>query len=530
MTRWKKWMAVLLCGVLAVALALVMAGAASDGYRVEGIQSVSLAAPTESVNAVTTTEAAALQAAEAFLATATSSVSAPKSASEVAVLTVVDAANAQRRFALLSQGEGYVLQHDNRYRRVTYDDFNTLVNALGSNRVYKYSALPTATLQTGGEAQTLSPAEGTYSYRRLSGKYSRRTPAASEKTLSVKTTENTIPLPVFSRSAESMQIKLSSNGALLWQGGYEKAKTARFPQSGLYEVEVQVGADTAPYRYNLTYRYSVNYAGEIAFSVAGNDTHLGEVVVLRVTGTTADDPLATYTSDISFSIPPKFHRQADGSQVALFPVSYLNAAGEHWVEVACGGRSARYAINAKDKTWQRQDLGVSTSTAEQTILSQQANAEYERVIAPLRPVADSTRHWSGRFILPVSDNKVTTQFGMVRYVNGSPTSSRHGALDLAVPLGTEVKATGAGRVLYAGFLQLTGNTVLIEHGYGLKSWYYHMDTLAVQTGDHVQQAAKIGTVGSTGFSTGPHLHFGMSVHNVFINPYTAIQTDLLSGG
>lgn len=276
------------------------------------------------------------------------------------------------------------------------------------------------------------------------------------------------------------------------------------------------------------YQYIRTNNGRVQFTATGDDTHLGEVTVLRITGITNADPLATWTSDISFTRPPQFFRQADGSQLMLFPVSYVNSVGQHWVEVTCAGETARYVINAKNKTWQRQDLTVDSTTTAETIESQQANTEFENAISPIRGIADDKAHWSGRFILPCSDDKVTTQFGMVRYVNGQATSVRHGAIDLAVPRGTTVKATGAGRVLYSGYLQLTGNTVVIEHGYGLKSWYYHMDSRNVQTGDMVTQAQQIGTVGSTGFSTGPHLHFGMSINNVFINPYTAINTDLLA--
>lgn len=265
----------------------------------------------------------------------------------------------------------------------------------------------------------------------------------------------------------------------------------------------------------------------IQFAVEGADTHLGEVVVLRVWGTAPNDAPATFTSDLPLNLPPRFHREADGSQTALFPVSYRNAPGEHWIRITAGDASARFTISAKDKNWQRQDLTVGAETAAETVNSQKANTEYEAAIAPLRAVEDE-KHWSGRFILPVSDERVTTEFGMVRYVNGELTSTRHGAIDLAVPRGTPVQASGSGRVLYAGFLQLTGNTVLIEHGYGLKSWYYHMDSLNVDTHAPVKQGDMIGTVGSTGFSTGPHLHFGMSVNNVFINPYTAIETDLLA--
>ena len=99
---------------------------------------------------------------------------------------------------------------------------------------------------------------------------------------------------------------------------------------------------------------------------------------------------------------------------------------------------------------------------------------------------------------------------------------------MAAPTGTRVGAAGNGRVLFAGYLRLSGYTVLIEHGFGLKTYYYHMDSINTQTGDMVEQGQKIGEVGSTGFSTGPHLHFGMSVNNVYVNPLTAIFTDLLS--
>ena len=65
--------------------------------------------------------------------------------------------------------------------------------------------------------------------------------------------------------------------------------------------------------------------------------------------------------------------------------------------------------------------------------------------------------------------------------------------------------------------------ILKEHGLGLKSWYYHMNGLNVAAGDRVEQGQQIGRVGSTGFSTGPHLHFALSVNQVFVNPWTPME-------
>ena len=81
-------------------------------------------------------------------------------------------------------------------------------------------------------------------------------------------------------------------------------------------------------------------------------------------------------------------------------------------------------------------------------------------------------------------------------------------------------ATNHGRVLFADYMIGTGNTVIIEHGYGLKSWYYHMVSLNTKTGDMVQKGDVIGLVGSTGFSNGTNMHFSISVNHVIAKPMT----------
>ena len=69
----------------------------------------------------------------------------------------------------------------------------------------------------------------------------------------------------------------------------------------------------------------------------------------------------------------------------------------------------------------------------------------------------------------------------------------------------------------------TDYTIIIDHGYGLKSWYYHMVSLDAKAGDMVKKGEVIGYVGSTGFSTGPHLHLAISVNNVFVNPMSFFE-------
>ncbi|WP_438446482.1 M23 family metallopeptidase [Gorillibacterium sp. sgz5001074] len=120
------------------------------------------------------------------------------------------------------------------------------------------------------------------------------------------------------------------------------------------------------------------------------------------------------------------------------------------------------------------------------------------------------------FVKPVN-GRLTTPYGYTRYVNGV-FNSIHRAVDLAAPTGTPVKAANSGKVVLAEELYLTGNSIYIDHGMHLFSQYAHLSKLSVRTGDTVTAGQVIGEVGSTGFSTGPHLHFTFWIGNTATNP------------
>lgn len=124
--------------------------------------------------------------------------------------------------------------------------------------------------------------------------------------------------------------------------------------------------------------------------------------------------------------------------------------------------------------------------------------------------------FTSSFVQPV-EGVLTTPYGYTRYVNNK-LDSTHNAIDLAAKTGTPIKATNDGIVVLSELLYLTGNAIYIDHGMGLFSQYAHMSELKVKVGDHVKKGDIIGLVGTTGFSTGPHLHFTFWVHNIQANP------------
>jgi murein DD-endopeptidase MepM/ murein hydrolase activator NlpD len=121
------------------------------------------------------------------------------------------------------------------------------------------------------------------------------------------------------------------------------------------------------------------------------------------------------------------------------------------------------------------------------------------------------------FIKP-TEGRISGIYGSQRILNGIKKNP-HGGLDIAAPEGTPIKATSDGKVMLAAKgLYYTGNIVIIDHGYGLKSMYIHMKDININNGDLVKQGQIIGTVGSTGRSTGPHLHWNIYWNKIRVNP------------
>lgn len=125
--------------------------------------------------------------------------------------------------------------------------------------------------------------------------------------------------------------------------------------------------------------------------------------------------------------------------------------------------------------------------------------------------------WSGPFALPI-EGVTTSGFGDARrYEQGGPVSYHYG-LDLAVPQGTPVHATNDGVVAVAGPYPIKGGWVAIDHGDGLMSYYFHMSEVLAEVGRTVKRGDVIGLVGSTGLSTGPHLHWEMRLRREPTSP------------
>ncbi|HQO39631.1 MAG TPA: LysM peptidoglycan-binding domain-containing M23 family metallopeptidase [Spirochaetota bacterium] len=127
------------------------------------------------------------------------------------------------------------------------------------------------------------------------------------------------------------------------------------------------------------------------------------------------------------------------------------------------------------------------------------------------------------FISPVNRGKKTSEFGTRRDPFNSKRREFHKGIDVACPIGTEIRASRNGRVVFSGWEEGYGNLVIIEHEFGYKSYYGHLSRFRVKTGDVVTTSQVIALSGNTGRSTGPHLHFEIRKNGQSLNPETFIR-------
>ena len=137
------------------------------------------------------------------------------------------------------------------------------------------------------------------------------------------------------------------------------------------------------------------------------------------------------------------------------------------------------------------------------------------------------RLWHSNFVEPVN-GKRTGIFGSVRIMNGQPRNPHNGE-DIGAPLGTDVAATNDGVVRLTVDHFFSGRGVIVDHGLGFYSMYFHLSEILVKDGDLVKGGQIIGKVGATGRATGPHLHWGVKLNGARVNPYGLLDLPFKNG-
>jgi murein DD-endopeptidase MepM/ murein hydrolase activator NlpD len=181
-------------------------------------------------------------------------------------------------------------------------------------------------------------------------------------------------------------------------------------------------------------------------------------------------------------------------------------------------RPLQQAIQINDAGFGTQLVTVGPEL--EPLLAPEVRANEDAFLQTIFSESADEQRWDGLFQVPITSTTntvISAGYGDGRSYNDGPVEIFHTGIDYAAATGTPVPAPAAGVVVFADLLELRGMVVIVDHGLGVMTAYFHLSEILVAEGDEVTAGQPLGAVGSTGLSSGPHLHWDLRVHGVPVN-------------
>ncbi len=317
-----------------------------------------------------------------------------------------------------------------------------------------------------------------------------------------------------------------ADGKAVHEDILSKIDPSLFSDNAVYDVTVIAKWYEAEQRTNYgeaTYHFKANVLSPAVFYLNTNETEYGNFVVLSAKNI-VDPSQIGFSSEPALYFEPVFFEYG-GYYHALVPFSMdceeLNdGAAEYDFRLSYGAVEQHLKLNVSKrkitKAYQSTSLSKITTYRNASTLA----AFDEAMSGPLGAL-ERDIYWmkNNMVTLPVFGRSIKVGYGLQIVLEKAKESYRHEGVNYKVQANDAVLACLPGKVVYVGETTLSGNTIVVDHGGGLKSLYAHMSSMAATVGDIVEQGQIIGIVGSTGFCDGRSLHFGLYVFDVPVRYY-----------
>ena len=311
--------------------------------------------------------------------------------------------------------------------------------------------------------------------------------------------------PYLVRPGDTLLLVAASHGLTPAQLAAENGLNARaylFPGQRL-----KIPDETTPYRFLPE--------GWVDIRLNSSAVTQGSTLVIYAQNMLAGTPAGR------FGDQPLHFAQHENGYVALVGVDAISEPGERLLELTGGDernlwQPVRAQIPLLAASYPTQTIQVDDSLS--PLLDPAIRAAEDELLGTMFAVFEEPRRWEGVFQVPVTTTVVSAGYGGLRSYNGGPLEVYHTGTDFAASQGDIVSAPAAGTVVFSGETQLRGNVVIIDHGRGVMSGLYHLEESFVETGQTVSLGQQVGRVGSTGLSSGPHLHWDLRVMGVPVDP------------
>lgn len=315
-------------------------------------------------------------------------------------------------------------------------------------------------------------------------------------------------------------------GATVFDDEYENIDPSLFADNTVYDVKVIAKWYKTENRSNYgeaEYLFTANVQSPPVFYVSEHASlKYGDFVIVSAKNI-VDPSLITFSAEPAIEAKPVFYEYG-GYYHAIVPFSLKDES------VNKGELDYTFTLTYGDTvrelpvTLEKRSVGKDYQKIEKTTIEELRNettiAEFNETVAPYLGAHEEKLYWmSDNKIMDPTTRKIRSGFGINIILEKAGITYSHEGVNYYVKDGDSVKVCLPGKVVYVGETTLSGRTVIVEHGGGLKSLYAHMSSTNVTVGQEIGKGTVIGIVGSTGFCTGTTLHFGLYVYGTPVRYY-----------
>ena len=315
-------------------------------------------------------------------------------------------------------------------------------------------------------------------------------------------TEASVPLSLPGDALVALPVT-GPNGNVLYNTNSASLNELSFEENGTYvlqatvEIKPQAGKGYGVFRYDAS--FTVNAPPKVEFS----STRLlqGDVLCVRVSGVLDQNASLTLESELPFTP----FVDVPGGKVAFGGMHYNREPGEYAVTVRCGEFSQSENVTVVHRDYPRLYLAAAQPA------DASASQAFRDAMYPLYAMSGTAPAWSGRFSAPCTGAVERVPYGSFVYEGEAQSLRRSSGVTYGCAANTPVTAVAPGTVVFADTLALTGNTVVVDHGAGVKSYYFGLTALACAKGQTLEQGAKLG-------ESGEELFFEVRIGNQSVDP------------
>lgn len=261
-----------------------------------------------------------------------------------------------------------------------------------------------------------------------------------------------------------------------------------------------------------------------ALEVSSKEIKNANTLLIKLDEKNISQPKLTFgKKNINF-----FKHPSEESFYTLVPISYYEKKKKHRIIISYikDNKKVFKGISVKVVDGQYQSEVINVAKGKVSLNKKNKDRTKKEYSKAIKIYGTTTPKLltKGKYILPLN-SKITSAFGKKRVYNGK-LKSYHSGTDFKAAIGTPIKAVNNGIVVISENRFFAGGSIVINHGQGIYSCYYHLSKMNFKVGDKIKKGEILGLSGSTGRVTGPHLHFAFKLHSITVDPLQLI--DLLN--